>query len=348
MANEPETTPIRSLYAQRFAVDLETNRREQEAAAVQIAELDARLRQLKADESWLCGMQGVLPPASDGAAAAAAAGAGDGQVPAQPVRTPAIVTAALSATAAGTPAAESVPRPRRARKATGGAAAAKKAARPAKAASTATGASGTPARTAARKPAAAKATTPATKPGATAGAAKATTAKAAPAKAVTAKATPASTKAAAKGGAAKPASVKASGTKSTTATAAPATADTAKTGTAKAASAKKVAPAPAATTEAPLRELVLALLVGAAEPRMVSEVATALSEAHPGRPASTQVVRNTLETLAKKGVVDKENKQGSVMYTAPRPSAGEPAAVPVAGNVTADDKATAGPAGPRG
>lgn len=270
MTNEPDTTPIRSLYAQRFAVDLETNRREQEAASAQIAELDARLQQLRADESWLCGMQGALPPASDGATAAAAAatGAGDGQVPAQPVRTPAIVTAALSATATGTPGAESVPRPRRARarKTTGTTAVAKKAARPGKAATT---------------------------------------------KATTTKAAPAATK---KADAAKKA-------------------DPAKTG-----SPKKAAPAPTATTEPPLRELVLAVLAGAAEPRMVSEVTTALAEAHPGRPASTQVVRNTLETLAKKGAVDKENKQGSVMYTAPRPSAGEPAG----------DEATAGATGPRG
>ncbi|MFD3939310.1 hypothetical protein ACFWSF_33290 [Streptomyces sp. NPDC058611] len=320
MANEPDTTPIRSLYAQRFTVDLETNRREQEAASAQIAELDARLQQLRADESWLCGMQGALPPASEGAVAAAGAvveagagaGAGDGQVPAQPVRTPAIVTAALSAAAAGTPAAESVPRPRRAGKATGGAAVAKKAARPRKSApaapaTTASGASGTPAKTAARKPAAAKATT-AAKAGTTTG-----TAKAATTKAVTAKATPTATQGGTKGG-----------------------------------PAKKAAPAPTATTGPPLRELVLALLVGAAEPRMVSEVTTALAQTHPGRPASTQVVRNTLETLAKKGVVDKENKQGSVMYTAPRPAAGESAAGPAASNVTADDKATAGPTGPRG
>ncbi|MFD3328468.1 hypothetical protein [Streptomyces sp. NPDC058701] len=335
MTNEPDTTPIRSLYAQRFAVDLETNRREQQAASARIAELDARLKQLRAEESWLCGMQGALPPASDGATAAAAAGAGDGQVPAQPVRTPAIVTAALSATATGTPAAESVPRPRRARKTTGATAVAKKSARPGKAARATTapgapGTAGTPAKAAARKPAAAKATT-ATKTGTSAGT---TTGRAKPAttKAVTAKATPAATK---------------GGTKSGTAVAAPTEADTAKTRSAKTGTAKTGA-APTATTEPPLRELVLALLVGAAEPRTVSEVTTALAEAHPGRPASTQVVRNTLETLAKKGAVDKANKQGSVMYTAPRPASGEPAAGPAATPATADDKATAGTTGPHG
>ncbi|MCY0949739.1 hypothetical protein [Streptomyces sp. H27-S2] len=253
MANEPDTTPIRSLYAQRFAVDLETNRKEQEAASARIAELDARLRQLKADESWLCGMQGALPPGSEGAASAAADGAG-GHLPAQPVRTPAIVTAALSVATVGTPAKEAVPRPRRARKATGGATVAKKAARPKKA------------------PAAAAAPTVPAVPAA-----------------------------------------------STTA----------------------AAPAPATTTEPPLRELVLALLVGAAEPRMVSEVTSAMAEAHPGRPASTQVVRNTLETLARKGAVEKENKQGSVMYTAPRPAPNESAADAAAASATVEGKAAA-------
>ncbi|MFD3779571.1 hypothetical protein [Streptomyces sp. NPDC058612] len=318
MANEPDTTPIRSLYAQRFAVDLETNRKEQEAASARIAELDARLQQLKADESWLCGMQGALPPGSEGAACAAAAGAGGphpappgrtppegtaagaaaagaasaaadgagGHLPAQPVRTPAIVTAALSAATVGAPAKEAVPRPRRARKATGGATVAKKAARPKKA------------------PAAAAAPTVPAVPAVPA----ASTTAAAPAKA-------------AKAAVRKPAAAAGK--------ADPATATTA------------AAPAPATTTEPPLRELVLALLVGAAEPRMVSEVTSAMAEAHPGRPASTQVVRNTLETLARKGAVEKENKQGSVMYTAPRPAPNESAADAAAASATVEGKAAA-------
>lgn len=295
MANEPDTTPIHDLYAQRFAVDLETNRKEQDVTSAQIAELDARLKQLKADETWLFGMQGTLPPASD-EAAAAADGTGEGHVPAQPVRTPAIVTAALSAATVGTPAGEAVPRPRRARKTTDGAAVAKKTARPKKAApaaaaSSASSASGTATKTAARKPAA---TTTATT-------AKADTVNKVAKVAKVAKA-------------------------------------------AKADPAKKASPAPATKTEPPLRELVLALLVGAAEPRMVSEITTAMAQAHPGRPASTQVVRNTLETLAKKGVLDKENKQGSVMYaaaTAARPAANAPAADAAATPATADAKAAA-------
>lgn len=76
---------------------------------------------------------------------------------------------------------------------------------------------------------------------------------------------------------------------------------------------------------------------------MVSEVTTALAEAHPERAASTQVVRNTLETLAKKGVIDKEHRQGSVMYTAHQPPAGEPAPVPevAPADDTAVEKTTA-------
>ncbi|MBT2511845.1 hypothetical protein J7I98_40035 [Streptomyces sp. ISL-98] len=49
--------------------------------------------------------------------------------------------------------------------------------------------------------------------------------------------------------------------------------------------------------------------------------------------------RNTLEALTKKGVVDKERKQGSVMYTVPKSAAAEPdsAAAPE----TAGDRPTA-------
>ncbi|MFD3541398.1 hypothetical protein ACFWUQ_18140, partial [Streptomyces sp. NPDC058662] len=90
---------------------------------------------------------------------------------------------------------------------------------------------------------------------------------------------------------------------------------------------KAAGAAPARAGEPPLRELVLALLVGAAEPRMVSEVAAELTAARAGRATSAPVVRNTLEGLAKKGVIEKEHRQGSVMYTAPRPPAQEGPAV---------------------
>jgi hypothetical protein len=91
MADVPGTTPIQSVYAQRIAADLENNRAEQQKVSEQIAELTARLEQLRADEAWLCGLQqGTAPPAeaSPGAGRAAAqetapAEDGEGGVPQQ-------------------------------------------------------------------------------------------------------------------------------------------------------------------------------------------------------------------------------------------------------------------------
>ncbi|MFI5980031.1 hypothetical protein ACIBEA_04040 [Streptomyces sp. NPDC051555] len=281
MADEPDSTPIHNVYAQRFAADLEVNRKEQETITAQLTDLGARLAQLKSDEGWLSGMQGTLPAA--------------------PVA-PAPVTPDADTTV--------VPRPRTAKKATAVTAgtagkAATKTARPRK--------------TAAKTPA------PAPVVADTA----AVTETTAPSKAATPAKVAAPTKAAtpAKSTARKTPARK---------TAAPA----AKASTEKAAkaSAQKEPATAAATgaTEPPRRELVLALLVSAAEPRMVSEVAGELAQAHPERPASTQVVRNTLELLAKKGLIEKENKQGSVMYSAPRPGTPEQAAAatPAAGATT--------------
>ncbi|WCD90712.1 hypothetical protein KPP03845_107140 [Streptomyces xanthophaeus] len=286
MVNEPDTTPIHKQYAQRFSADLEINRKEQDELSAQIAELEARLKQLKADENWLCGVQGALPAAGAGKAAE--------RVAAQAVRSPATKTAktataksaAAPAASAAEPVAGSVPKPRQAKKAAGATRARK--ATPAKKAS-GTAATGTKAKAAPRKPATTAAKT-------------ATTAAPAAAGATTAAAT-APTAAAAAAAAAK----KDTGTKSPQA-------------------------------EPPLRELVLALLVGAAEPRLVSEVSTELAQAHPGRPASTQVVRNTLETLAKKNLIEKEHKQGSVMYSAPRPATTEPVAAATTATGTKDEK----------
>ncbi|WP_330334256.1 hypothetical protein OHS33_33940 [Streptomyces sp. NBC_00536] len=270
MANEPDSTPIHNVYAQRFAADLEINRKEQEDISAQLTELEARLKQLKADEGWLSGMQGTLPT--------------------DPASVPAAVPSAVPA-AGGDGA--TVPRPREAKKATGRAAGrktaqAKKAQVPAPTQAPADAAVEAPIEAPAEAPApdvAAKtARTAARKSTATATAVKKTPVK------------------------------KTAGTHGT--------------------QAKTVA-------EPPRRELVLALLVSAAEPRMVSEVAAELARSHPERPASVQVVRNTLEGLAKKGLIEKENKQGSVMYSAPRPEVKEqaPAAAPAAD--TADEKVPA-------
>ncbi|MFE2251976.1 hypothetical protein [Streptomyces lavendulae] len=312
MANESDTTPIHNVYAQRFAADLETNRKEQELVSVQITELEVRLAQLKSDENWLLGIQGTLPSDAERERAAAAppaapppltpappAGAPPPPAPADDTRDAPAAPATPAASATG-PASGGVPKPRQARKATGTTSRARTAA-PAKKASAAA-----PADAKADVKADAK-TSPKTSP-------KAVTKAATKAKATTRKAA-----------APKP----------------PAAATVSEPKADKADRARKTGKA----AEPPLRELVLALLVGAAEPRLVSEVASALVEAHPGRPTSTQVVRNALEALAKKGSIEKEHKQGSVMYTAPRPAAPEPApapaAEPVAEPVTAPETVAA-------
>jgi hypothetical protein len=75
--------------------------------------------------------------------------------------------------------------------------------------------------------------------------------------------------------------------------------------------------------EPPLRELVEAILNNhAGEPRTVSEIREELNEAHPDRATSEQVVRNTVESLARSGRVEKMRQQGSVMYTLPKTATG--------------------------
>ncbi|MGX1887070.1 hypothetical protein [Streptomyces sp. NPDC055287] len=80
----------------------------------------------------------------------------------------------------------------------------------------------------------------------------------------------------------------------------------------------------------PLHEVVLGLLrAQPGHPHLAREVHAELAQKH-GRSTSIQVVRNSLESLVKKGSIEKENKQNSVMYTAPAAadaaSAPEPAA----------------------
>ncbi|MER7507799.1 hypothetical protein ABTX82_05465 [Streptomyces lavendulae] len=278
MANESDTTPIHNVYAQRFAADLETNRKEQELVSVQITELEVRLAQLKSDENWLLGIQGTLPSEAEKERAAAAPATAPADDTRDALAAP--VTPAASATG---PASGGVPKPRQARKATGTASRARTAA-PAKKASAAAPA-GTKADVKAESKAESK-----------------TGAKTSPKAVTKARAT----------------------TRKSAAPKPPVAATVSEPKADKADKAGRTGRA----AEPPLRELVLALLVGAAEPRLVSEVASALIEAHPGRPTSTQVVRNALEALAKKGSIEKEHKQGSVMYTAPRPAAPEPAPAP--------------------
>lgn len=73
------------------------------------------------------------------------------------------------------------------------------------------------------------------------------------------------------------------------------------------------------TAEAPLHQLLREFLP-AGEPRLVREVHADLEKVYPERKTSAQVVRNSLETLVKRGVISKEIQKGSAMYTAPKPA----------------------------
>ncbi|WP_327129933.1 hypothetical protein [Streptomyces sp. NBC_01727] len=79
------------------------------------------------------------------------------------------------------------------------------------------------------------------------------------------------------------------------------------------------------SAEPSLNELVLGLLLAhAGEPRITREVHADLEAAHPKRATTIQTVRNILDGLANKAVIEKEKKQGSAMYTAPKPAEDTP------------------------
>ncbi|MFF9497265.1 hypothetical protein [Streptomyces flaveolus] len=61
MADEPQTTPVQERVRQRFADELTANHAEQEELTGQIAALQRRLDQLRADEAWLTQAQRSLP-----------------------------------------------------------------------------------------------------------------------------------------------------------------------------------------------------------------------------------------------------------------------------------------------
>lgn len=63
MAEELEKSPIQNKYAEQYASDLVSNRKEQGEVSAQIAGLQQRLEQLKAEEGWLSQAQGSLPAA---------------------------------------------------------------------------------------------------------------------------------------------------------------------------------------------------------------------------------------------------------------------------------------------
>ncbi|MCG8970264.1 hypothetical protein [Streptomyces sp. CL12-4] len=75
MADEPQTTPVQERVRQRFADELTANHAEQEELTGQIAALQQRLDQLKADAAWLMQAQSSLPTTgvpADGASGSAA------------------------------------------------------------------------------------------------------------------------------------------------------------------------------------------------------------------------------------------------------------------------------------
>ncbi|MFC8954708.1 hypothetical protein ACFT8P_19040 [Streptomyces sp. NPDC057101] len=108
-----------------------------------------------------------------------------------------------------------------------------------------------------------------------------------------------------------------------------------------AASAKKTVKSVGPTLGELLKEL-LAQQPG--EPKKVSEIGSELKAAHPERTTSDQVVRNTLERLVVKDGLEKDTRQGVVLYTWPTPEAHAPA--PAAGAQVRDgepaEAATAG------
>nr|WP_223183752.1 MULTISPECIES: hypothetical protein [unclassified Streptomyces] len=74
-----------------------------------------------------------------------------------------------------------------------------------------------------------------------------------------------------------------------------------------------------------LGDLLLSLLGGHEEPRLAKELRDELMALHPDRAPTPQVVRNALESLVAKGLVQRHKQQRSVMYTAAEPGRRAPA-----------------------
>lgn len=60
------------------------------------------------------------------------------------------------------------------------------------------------------------------------------------------------------------------------------------------------------------------------EPRSVTEITTALTQAHPDRGVKTTVVRTTIEGLVAKSQAQRTKQGSSVLYTASKPPTAEP------------------------
>ncbi|WP_234544821.1 hypothetical protein [Streptomyces shenzhenensis] len=68
-----------------------------------------------------------------------------------------------------------------------------------------------------------------------------------------------------------------------------------------------------------LQDLLLDILKGYDEPRHAAELRDALMSEHPERIPTPQVVRNTLESLVAKGLIERHKQGRSVMYTVVTP-----------------------------
>ncbi|MFC8938963.1 hypothetical protein ACFT1B_12600 [Streptomyces griseoincarnatus] len=64
-----------------------------------------------------------------------------------------------------------------------------------------------------------------------------------------------------------------------------------------------------------LKDLLLDILKGYDEPRHAAELRDELVSKHPDRIPTPQVVRNTLESLVAKGLIERHKQGRSVMYT---------------------------------
>lgn len=311
MADESDKAPIQSVYAERIAADLTDNRKEQEVVAAQIDGLQKRLSQLKAEESWLSGVQGTLSvtpaapeivePATDTTEAASSSRS----VPQPRQETEAAPIAPADRMAAGRKATAKKPGSRKttARKVTASRAAADKA---------------TSDRATSNKAMSGKATS-----------AKAAAGKATSGRAASENASPADAAADGRGAekptartpvAHKPVAPGPGSGRNTRATKTTAARTPAKKTPAN--KTPSVVTSVRESAEEPLHRLVLDLLLEhAGHPRTVREVQEDLAKTHPARATSAQTVRNNLERLVKKELAEKGTKQGSAMYTAQKPLA---------------------------
>ncbi|MET9693188.1 hypothetical protein ABZY81_32890 [Streptomyces sp. NPDC006514] len=120
-----------------------------------------------------------------------------------------------------------------------------------------------------------------------------------------------------------------------TATKTAAAAPAKKTATAKQAAVKKTAVAAAGKTAqaSPTLGRLLSDILSKqpGEPKKVSEIQSELEGAHPERATSVQTIRNALQRLVEKNGLERDNRQGVVLYTWPVPEATAASAAEVKG-----------------